>query len=716
MDRGRSGCGSGSCARTRWTSPAGCSRTSSTSPGHCIALGHSVSVLAPADDERAGRRAAAAGVRHARRARDERALQRLRGPDHLRARLLRPRPALARRAHLRRAAPARARHVQPVVAGAVRGRRTDRRHVPHLHGAVPRDAWCSPGRSTRSWRRSRRGSRCPRWRGGSRSSTWAATRWRSRTASTCGCSPQRPAAARLPARRAHGRVPRPVRRAAQGHGGAARRAAPAGAAAGPDLRLLVVGRGDPDALRRDAGPELADAARHPRRGRRRDEGGGTALAWTSTARPTPAARASGWCSPRRWPPARRCWPATSARSARCCGDDGDGSPEGSGTAAGVLFPTGDARRARLGAGRAARRPAAPGRPRCRGSQARARRVRLAGGRRGRAAGLPGRHRRRPPPGARPDRGEHPVTAPNARHAGARAVAHGVGGRRRGAAARRGRDVDLRGPGPAAGPAAPADGRRPRRSRGRAGPARRGRAAGGRRAGRGPAGGRPPLAAVPRRRVRRSRRVPHGGCAEQASASTPCEVAENTLTRRLAAVDRRPLPAGLAAELADVEQSVLIARRVHNDAVRDTLDLRSRRLVRWLRLAGTAPAPVVLRDRRPAAVAAPAPRTARQPRRRGARRRRSPALLADVPSRGSDRRESTAWPRRWTEVNGRRRRPCRASQAGVRGPRSGPIREPRGNTVSLDQNPSTAERQIEPAAPSWAPRASSAGWPRCSRAA
>ena len=71
---------------------------------------------------------------------------------------------------------------------------------------------------------------------------------------------------------------------------------------------------------------------------------------------------------------------------------------------------------------------------------------------------------------------------------------------------------------------------------------------------------------------------------------PCEVAENTLTRRLAGVDRTSLPAALAAELADAEQSVLIARRVHNDAVRDTLDLRSRRLVRWLRLAGTAPAP------------------------------------------------------------------------------------------------------------------------------
>jgi hypothetical protein len=71
---------------------------------------------------------------------------------------------------------------------------------------------------------------------------------------------------------------------------------------------------------------------------------------------------------------------------------------------------------------------------------------------------------------------------------------------------------------------------------------------------------------------------------------PCEVAENTLTRRLAAIDRRALPGGLAGELLDAEQLTLLARRVYNDAVRDTLDLRSRRLVRWLRLAGTAPAP------------------------------------------------------------------------------------------------------------------------------
>ncbi|MDT7580621.1 MAG: hypothetical protein QOK35_1885 [Pseudonocardiales bacterium] len=70
----------------------------------------------------------------------------------------------------------------------------------------------------------------------------------------------------------------------------------------------------------------------------------------------------------------------------------------------------------------------------------------------------------------------------------------------------------------------------------------------------------------------------------------CEVAENTLTRRLAAVDRDALPGGLAGELLEAEQLGLLSRSVYNDAVRDTLDLRSRRLVRWLRLAGTAAAP------------------------------------------------------------------------------------------------------------------------------
>ncbi|MDQ4116825.1 MAG: hypothetical protein M3235_07645, partial [Actinomycetota bacterium] len=70
-----------------------------------------------------------------------------------------------------------------------------------------------------------------------------------------------------------------------------------------------------------------------------------------------------------------------------------------------------------------------------------------------------------------------------------------------------------------------------------------------------------------------------------------EAAENVLTRQLVAVDVAGLDAQLVDELADAQQLVVLARRVHNDAVRDTLGLRSRRLVRWLRLAGTAPVPV-----------------------------------------------------------------------------------------------------------------------------
>ena len=52
----------------------------------------------------------------------------------------------------------------------------------------------------------------------------------------------------------------------------------------------------------------------------------------------------------------------------------------------------------------------------------------------------------------------------------------------------------------------------------------------------------------------------------------------------------PELAPLAEELSDATQRVMLARRVHNDAVRDTKALRARRQVRWLRLAGTAPMP------------------------------------------------------------------------------------------------------------------------------
>jgi hypothetical protein len=97
-----------------------------------------------------------------------------------------------------------------------------------------------------------------------------------------------------------------------------------------------------------------------------------------------------------------------------------------------------------------------------------------------------------------------------------------------------------------------------------------------------------------------------GLRSPGAALEACEVAENTLTRRLAAVDRDALPDGLAGELVDAEQLALLARRVHNDAVRDTLDLRSRRLVRWLRLAGTAPVPAYFEIADPRREPAPRP--------------------------------------------------------------------------------------------------------------
>jgi 8-oxo-dGTP pyrophosphatase MutT (NUDIX family) len=69
-----------------------------------------------------------------------------------------------------------------------------------------------------------------------------------------------------------------------------------------------------------------------------------------------------------------------------------------------------------------------------------------------------------------------------------------------------------------------------------------------------------------------------------------ERCENKLAAALAMVDPASVPAGVVAELADTEARVVLARRFHNDAVRDTLALRERRLVRLLRLAGTAKLP------------------------------------------------------------------------------------------------------------------------------
>ncbi|BBY42963.1 hypothetical protein MCEL_12580 [Mycolicibacterium celeriflavum] len=69
-----------------------------------------------------------------------------------------------------------------------------------------------------------------------------------------------------------------------------------------------------------------------------------------------------------------------------------------------------------------------------------------------------------------------------------------------------------------------------------------------------------------------------------------ESAENELSAALAIVDPASLPQPLTTELADAEARVVLARRFHNDAVRDTLALRERRAVRVLRLGGTAALP------------------------------------------------------------------------------------------------------------------------------
>jgi hypothetical protein len=68
-----------------------------------------------------------------------------------------------------------------------------------------------------------------------------------------------------------------------------------------------------------------------------------------------------------------------------------------------------------------------------------------------------------------------------------------------------------------------------------------------------------------------------------------EAAENDLTRAL-----RGLPLGsddpLVTELAVASRRLGVARQVHNDAVRDTLALRCRRLPRALRLGRRHPMP------------------------------------------------------------------------------------------------------------------------------
>lgn len=87
-----------------------------------------------------------------------------------------------------------------------------------------------------------------------------------------------------------------------------------------------------------------------------------------------------------------------------------------------------------------------------------------------------------------------------------------------------------------------------------------------------------------------RRIRDAADGAEGAARAERETAENGLTRVLVEIDQAALPTVLAEELDDAEQRVMIARRVYNDAVRDTLALRRRRKVRYFRLAGSAPTP------------------------------------------------------------------------------------------------------------------------------
>ncbi len=99
-----------------------------------------------------------------------------------------------------------------------------------------------------------------------------------------------------------------------------------------------------------------------------------------------------------------------------------------------------------------------------------------------------------------------------------------------------------------------------------------------------------VSAATRDRLEDSRRLAALADAAERADRAHRESAENAVSVALAALDPAALPPQLVAELADAEARVLIARRFHNDAVRDTLALRTTPVVRVLHLGGTAPLP------------------------------------------------------------------------------------------------------------------------------
>ena len=96
------------------------------------------------------------------------------------------------------------------------------------------------------------------------------------------------------------------------------------------------------------------------------------------------------------------------------------------------------------------------------------------------------------------------------------------------------------------------------------------------------------------------RLALGAAAEAALASRGSldgerEETENELGAAVtSAVRARPLqPGSPLTELLDQATRAAVARRFYNDAVRDVLMARDRRIVRWLHLAGRAPLPAYL---------------------------------------------------------------------------------------------------------------------------
>jgi hypothetical protein len=92
-----------------------------------------------------------------------------------------------------------------------------------------------------------------------------------------------------------------------------------------------------------------------------------------------------------------------------------------------------------------------------------------------------------------------------------------------------------------------------------------------------------------------------GAAEAPGLDHDREVVENALSRALTAVTEEAGVDAAGFALADAVTRASFARRFHNDAVRDVVVVRRRRIVRYLRLAGRAPLPTYFEMVEPVAL-------------------------------------------------------------------------------------------------------------------